>query len=129
MHVFKESNLWTGRGEGRGEKEEKEERRKVEPLEIHQYFDCRSFIIYAGLSFNYSNVGHNNNNNNMLTVAKPGTLLETRISCSLFIYQTTKLVPNPKQCSFQLQRVWLWWQRLNFFLKNGNMHLVTNLHN
>ena len=57
-------------GEGRGEKGEKEERRKGEPVGILQYFDCRSFIIYAGLSFNYSNVRSNNNNNkNMLAVA------------------------------------------------------------
>ena len=34
-------------------------------------------------------------------MAQVGTLLETRISSSL-MYETTKLVPTPKQCSFQL---------------------------
>ena len=31
-----------GGGEGRGEKGEKEERRKGEPVGIHQYFDCEA---------------------------------------------------------------------------------------
>ena len=66
----KEERGEKGEKEERGEEGEKEERRKGEPVGIHQYFDCRSFIIYAGLSFNYSNVRSNNNNNkNMLTVA------------------------------------------------------------
>ena len=29
-------------------------------------------------------------------------VLETRISSSLLMYETTKLVPTPRQCSFQL---------------------------
>ena len=90
-------------GEGKGENGEKEERRKEEPVGIHQYFDCKSYIIYAGLSSNYSNVHSNNNNNkNMSAVASAGTLLETRISSSLLMYETTKSVPTPNQCSFQL---------------------------
>ena len=44
-------NRGRGKGtEGKG-KGEKEERRKGEPVGIHQYFDCKSFIMYAGLSF------------------------------------------------------------------------------
>ena len=38
-------------GKGRGEKGEK--KREGEPVGIHRYFDCSSFIIYAGLSINY----------------------------------------------------------------------------
>ena len=56
-----------GGGEGKGGEGENEERRKGEPVGIHQYFDCSSFIIYAGPSINYSNV-RNNNNKNILTV-------------------------------------------------------------
>ena len=95
-------NSWLAceQGEGRGGEGK---RRKGKPVGIHQYFDCRSFIIYAGPSFNYSDVRSNNNSNkNMLTVAKAGTLLETRISSSMLMYETTKLVPTPEQCSFQL---------------------------
>ena len=85
-----------------GERKRKRRREgKGEPGGIHQYFDCRSFIIYAGPSSNYSNVC-SNNNKNMLVVTQAGTLLETRISSSLLMYETTKLIPIPKQCSFQL---------------------------
>ena len=57
-------------GEGRGEKGKKEGEGKGEPVGIHQYFDCTSFIIYVEPSFNYLNVRSNNNNHkNMLTVA------------------------------------------------------------
>ena len=54
-----------------GERKGKRKREgKEEPVGIHQYFDCRSFIIYAGPSFNYSNVRSNNHNSkNTLTVA------------------------------------------------------------
>ena len=60
------------RGRGRERKEKRRREGKGEPVGIHQYFDCRSFIIYAGPPFNYSNVRSNNNNNNnrnKLTVA------------------------------------------------------------
>ena len=92
-------SLWTGRGE-EGERGKKGREGKGEPVGIHQYVDCRSFIIYAGQSFNYSNMRGNNNSKNMLTVAQAGTLLETRISSSLLMYETTKLVPILKQCFF-----------------------------
>ena len=52
------------RGRG-GEGRERGKRRgegKGEPVGIHQYFDCTSFIIYAGPSFNYSKVCSNNYN-------------------------------------------------------------------
>ena len=67
------------RGRGGGRKGEKGREGKGEPVGIHKYVDCRSFIIYAGQSFNYSNMRGNNNSKNMLTVAQAGTLLETRI--------------------------------------------------
>ena len=41
------------RGRGGERKEKKKERRKGEPVGIHRYFDCTSFIIYAGSSINY----------------------------------------------------------------------------
>ena len=51
-------------GEGRGGERRKGKREgKGESVRLHQYFDCRSFIIYAGPSFNYSNMHSNNNNN------------------------------------------------------------------
>ena len=59
-------------GKGReGERKGKRRREgKGEPVGMHQHFDCRSFIIYAGSSYNYSNVRSNNKNNKvMLTVA------------------------------------------------------------
>ena len=92
-------SLWTGGGK-EGERGKKGREGKGEPVGIHQYVDCRSFIIYAGQSFNYSNMRGNNKSKNMLTVAQAGTLLETRISSSLLMYETTKLVPIPKQCFF-----------------------------
>ena len=59
-------------GEGKGENGEKEERRKEEPVGIHQYFDCKSYIIYAGLSSNYSNVRSNNNNKKYVSCGLSG---------------------------------------------------------
>ena len=44
-----------GGGGGGGKKGEKKRERKGESVGIHQYFDCRNFIIYAGPSINYSN--------------------------------------------------------------------------
>ena len=53
---------------GRGEEGRKGGKRKREgkgkPVGIHRYFDCSSFIIYAGPSINYSDARNNNKNIN-----------------------------------------------------------------
>ena len=46
---------------GEGREREKGRETEGEPVGIHQYFDCSSFIIYSGPSINYSNVRNNNN--------------------------------------------------------------------
>ena len=63
-NVNTHSPCFCEQGKGRGEKGEKKREGKGKPVRIHQYFDCRSFIIYAGPSFNYSNARSINNNNN-----------------------------------------------------------------
>ena len=48
--------------QGKGQRKGKRKREgKGEPEGIHRYFDCSSFVIYAGPSINYSNARNNNN--------------------------------------------------------------------
>ena len=76
------------RGEGRGGEEEKgREKENGEPVGMHRYFNCSSFIIYAEPSINYSNAQNNNNENkNMCGLSR--NLLETRILSTLWMQET-----------------------------------------
>ena len=92
-------SLWAAweQGVGGGEKKGKRKREgKGEPAGIHRYFKCSSFIIYAGPSINYSNTRNNK------PVWPKRELLKTRISSSLWMHQTRKLVAIHGQFSFQL---------------------------
>ena len=65
-----------GEGKRKGKRKREEE---GEPVGIHRYFDCSSFVIYAGPSVKYSNARNNNNNNK--TINCVALKLEFRIHC------------------------------------------------
>ena len=62
--------------QGEGERKGKRKREgKGEPVGIHRYFDCSSFVIYAGPLINYSDA-RNNNNKTINCVASAETYLK-----------------------------------------------------
>ena len=66
--------------DGGGERKGKGKRKREgegEPVGIHRYFDCSSFVIYSGPSINWSNARNNNNNNKTINcVASAETYLK-----------------------------------------------------
>ena len=70
---------WKGIACEQGEGERKGKRKREgegEPVGIHRYFDCSSFVIYVGPSINYSNMRNNNSNKTINCVASAETYLK-----------------------------------------------------